>query len=200
MSFAFDETDPDIQDALDRTINETSKKRVLVFAAASNNSSLKKEPIGFPARMTERVISVFSSTVNEFRSEFSPKGLNHQPNFSVPGENVEAAWPFSLDSSNGSQNMSGTSCATPIVAGIAALLLDFAKKNGPDVRELNDWNKLKQQLWRTDGMRSVLKKCMSDEGRMDGEYNFLKPWKLLLKQDFVAIAHAITGALESSHR
>jgi len=171
----------------------------LFFAAASNNSSLKKNPIGFPGRMTDDVICVFSSSINGQPSVFSPKGRPDEPNFSVIGENIEAAWITSQNDKGPLYTMSGTSCATPIVAGIAALLLDFAKQYKKDLRSLvrdsAEWEAAERYLQGRTGMKSVLRRCMTDEKHMNGAYHFLKPWQLL-EYDFDRIATSIQNAIE----
>ncbi|KAF3928375.1 hypothetical protein ABW21_db0206353 [Orbilia brochopaga] len=191
MSFAFEQVESDIKDALYNAKSKTSKN-VLMFAAASNNRALKAEPIGYPARATDRVICVNSSTANDERSSFSPPGEPGLPNFSVVGEDVEAAWP-----PDKMRAMSGTSSATPIVAGIAALLLDFAKK---DIGQASPpkWDTImKKELSEMQGMKSVLKKCMTDM-KTDGSYNLIKPWKLL-KEEFSTVAERIIEALDRKH-
>ena len=200
MSFAFDDNHKVIEDAINQVFNLKSKKQVLYFAAASNHRVLENEPIGFPGRMKDRVTCVFSSDIHGQRSKFSPEGLRSQPNFSVIGENIEAAWVTSKDDANDSNTMSGTSCATPIVSGIAALLLDFARQDQMELRSLAGWNRSKQYLQDLAGMKSVLKRCMTDEEHMNGTYNFLKPWKLLQETDPTVIAVKIQDALEKRHK
>ncbi|KAJ6447116.1 subtilase family domain-containing protein [Purpureocillium lavendulum] len=198
MSFAFEEEEADIKEALRNAKSKASDKNALMFAAASNNRALRINPVGYPARAINRVICVNSSTVHDRPSDFSPEGQPGQPNLSAVGENVEAAWPVSGDAGDETtrKRMSGTSCATPIVAGIAAMVLDFAKKDGPELRSLRDWDVKKGELWETLGMISVLKRCMT-AGKDDRSYNFLKPWRLLKEPDFSIIAVKIIEALLS---
>lgn len=200
MSIAFDDNHKVIEDAINHSCNIKSRKQVLYFAAASNNRVLENEPIGFPGRMKDRVTCVFSSDIYGQRSDFSPEGLRSQPNFSVTGENIEAAWVTSKDDANKLNTMSGTSCATPIVAGIAALLLDFARQDQVELRSLAGWNQSKQYLQDLSGIKSVLRRCMTDEEHMNGNYNFLKPWKLLQEFDPTVIAIKIQDALEKRHK
>ncbi|KAH7139510.1 hypothetical protein B0J11DRAFT_575419 [Dendryphion nanum] len=194
MSFAFEDECHDIKEALDM-----ASSSILMFAAASNYRHLNRDPIGYPARVSNRVICVHSSSINNKRSIFSPKGIPGHPNFSVVGENVEAAWIPDDTSTETLRSMSGTSMATPIMAGIAAMILDFSKKNWIGLERIPNWSQHKGQLWETAGMTSVFKRCMTDSVKTDGSYNFLKPW-LLLEKNYSAIAHRIIDALESKYK
>ncbi|KAF9775978.1 hypothetical protein IL306_005886 [Fusarium sp. DS 682] len=195
MSFSFEEEEPEIKEAL-YNAKRKSNKPFLMFAAASNNRALRREPIGYPARANDRVICVNSSTVQDEKSSFSPTGGNGRANLSVVGENVLAAWPASTKEPW--KRMSGTSCATPIVAGVAALILDFSQKDLPVFQSSHRWDVEKKGLWETVGMRSVLKRCLTD-CKDNGTYNFLKPWKLL-SQEEDTIVPLIREALCYKHK
>jgi hypothetical protein len=189
MSLGFDQEHQALRNAMELQyrIRNESRKRVLMFAAACNNRALEDQPIGYPARDSGQVICVFSSRVNGRRSDFSPKGRWHQPNISVIGEDVLAAWPPAHF-----QTMSGTSCATPIVAGIAALLLELASREVDVTTDvLVEWERVKDKLRESSHMQIVLRECMSDEKRMDGVYNFLKPWKLFQQKDVFIVSDII---------
>ena len=80
----------------------------------------------------------------------------------------------------------------------AVIIAVKAAKGLPELRSLPKWDAMKGELWDTYGMRSVLKKCMTDKTR-DESYSFIKPWRLLKETD-VAIAVKIIEALERKYR
>lgn len=163
MSFAFENDIMEIQEA----IRHATSRNVLVFAAASNNNGNRTNPIGFPARVREHVICINSSSSQNHKSIFSPPGAGWRRNFSVVGEGLEAAWA----PTQGLMVRNGTSCATPIGAGIAALVIEYSRqKLSPRIERAND-------LFTTAGMNKVLYECMT-ERRTGSEYNYIKPWTL----------------------
>lgn len=185
MSFAFPEIDPEIQEA----IEHAAAKKVLMFSAASNNRANEENPIGYPARVKECVICVNSSTGQDKQSSFSPNGATSRDNFSALGEGLQAAWPASPE---GLSRQKGTSCATPLAAGIAALVLDYSRQNSfPEIKN-------KENLKRLAGMRKVMFEYMTDRNT-NGTYNYLRPWSLLSGEP-VDISSRISTALRDMYK
>lgn len=166
MPFAFPHTIEEIDDAIDE-----HHSRALLFAATSNKND---EETGFPARHAD-VIGVYSNRTPSVQSEFCKPGKEHERNFSAIGEDVNGSWPQGLEgedaSRTGRERRSGTSCSTPIAAGVAALVLEFASLEGRV--EVSRPAKLKKKKV----MEKVLFDCMTDK-HTSGTYNLLQPWKL----------------------
>ncbi|OCK75951.1 subtilisin-like protein, partial [Lepidopterella palustris CBS 459.81] len=118
MPFAFPHRNQDIADAVDHA----HSKKVLLFSAASNKSDLG---LGFPAYLPE-VICIYSNKASTIPSTFCKLGKERRNNFSTIGEEVEGAWPLHLNNGKETKRETGTSCSTPIAAGVAALILEYA--------------------------------------------------------------------------
>ncbi|KAM0446066.1 hypothetical protein ACHAO4_009511 [Trichoderma viride] len=127
MSFGFPSREVDGYELLEQSIKHASNKNVLLFAAASNNGANTKR--AYPARHPD-VICIHSTKANGAPSDFNPLPLPGD-NFATIGEAVESAWPVNLcdqkKNANCTASKSGTSFATPIASGIAAVLLQYAR-------------------------------------------------------------------------
>lgn len=133
MSFGFPTCNIDHYPKLETALKRAFAKDVLLFAAASNHGGQLNR--SFPAR-EPTVIAVHSTDTNGNRSRFSPTPLTDDINLATVGEVVESAWPVHLcdEDSNPEcvQHKSGTSFATPILVGISAFLVMYARINLPD--------------------------------------------------------------------
>ncbi|UNI24639.1 hypothetical protein JDV02_010372 [Purpureocillium takamizusanense] len=137
---------------------------VLIFAAASNDGANAKR--AWPARHRD-VICVHATATDGTPSPFNPSPIVGD-NFATVGEATEGAWPLGLCDTTGSQSCplaykSGTSYATPILAGIAAFLLQYARENLP-AREA-------ARLKQLDGMATVLRRISV----VKQSYNYIAP-------------------------
>lgn len=145
MSFGFPTCKIDGYEELEHAIKHAYYRDVLLFAAASNSGGQLGR--AYPAREAN-VICVHSTDAHGNRSSFSPTAMPQDVNLATVGEGVISAWPMHLcgsddrgEAEEGEDGMytmvkSGTSYATPIMAGIAAFLLLYARLSLPDSANL----------------------------------------------------------------
>lgn len=172
--------------------------RTLVLAATSNYGTSR--PMAFPACMPD-VISLHAADHGGRAAGTNP-AVEYGKNFTILGVDVVSAWissspPLQPSSSSDSlsdllevvsaQNdgqtattraMTGTSVATPVAAGVAALVLEFAGQRDLDDPETDQvLQKLGPFLRRQHGMNSVFRAMAVPTGA--GEFLNIVPWNLL---------------------
>lgn len=152
MSFGWPSSEFDDHATLQAAIDKAYFKKILIFAAASNSGARLAR--AYPASSSQ-VICVHSTNTYGSRSDFSPTAQLNTINIATVGESVQSAWPTLLcDEQNASEcvkSRSGTSYATPILAGISAFLLQYARLNLPETDA--------QELKRKEKMEALLKRC-----------------------------------------
>jgi subtilisin family serine protease len=148
-------------------IDEAYRRDIIMFAAAGNGGGFDR--VGYPA-MSPKVIPVFSTDgFAATRSNFSPLALENGISFSALGEDIESSWPGNLDESH-RRIKSGTSFATPLVAGFAATLLEYGRQQlWESVTEL-------KHLYSDTGMKAVLKLVARGRKNPETQYFDLQPW------------------------
>jgi len=130
MSLGAEADDSDVFKA----VHEALAKGVIVVAAAGNSGAYGSNTVGYPARYGS-VISIGSHDTNGNVSGFSSRGGD--VDFIAPGEDI-----ISTGKKGSYVRLSGTSFATPIVAGICALILSKDKRQGSSTPIRNNMDML----------------------------------------------------------
>ncbi len=121
-------------------VHEALSKGRCVVCAAGNEGSLFQNSIGYPGRYGG-VITVASHDENGNPSGFSSRG--GEVDFMSPGSNI-----WSTYKNGGYATLSGTSMATPFVAGLAALIISKHLRVATSKTPLKNNEDLKEHLMR----------------------------------------------------
>lgn len=145
MSFGFTEEQLEIRAAITEAHSRKSEQ-ILFFAAAANEGA--NEPEMYPAR-DDRVIAVRATDYQGHWWRSNPPVSDDQHwSFMTLGQN--------LPSTSRVESVTGTSYATPIAAGFAAMILADARRLLSATSSTSDL-KLLDTLSRHDGMRKVFR-------------------------------------------
>jgi hypothetical protein len=171
-------------DNIETVIDEQAHK-VLFFAAASNCGG-NESKISWPAKH-DSVIDMYASDGhgNSYRQNPNPR-QNHY-NLSVLGTAVSGLWPPTLQSDSPYKYKSGTSCATPIAAGIAANVLTLMRRQAAlDLSKVTEdrreqaaraTERLMKKLRRPSVMRKIMYEIGANKYKRDG-YDYVVPWRI----------------------
>lgn len=166
MSFGFGERHNPIFEA----IKHAHSNGVLLFAAACNDGNNHPSGVAWPAN-EPRVICVHSGDGLGNKSPYTPESRDNM-RIMVLGECIKSAWPEKFSLPENHKYMSGTSCAAPIAAGIAAVLLDYSR----GVLSSEEW----ETFHESDKMRKMFRR-LTDDSRAPG-YWWIK-LSIMFKRD-----------------
>lgn len=121
--------------AYERAAKDARRKGCIVVAAAGNESRRSSQffaPVGSPANCLS-VMAVAALNANLDVADFSNRAINAgipggNVDIAAPGENVYSSWPMNQRY----RTISGTSMATPHVAGILAMLWEAYPNASPE--------------------------------------------------------------------
>jgi Subtilase family len=126
LSWGFPYDSPGIK-KVEKALIKAHNQNIVILAAASNEGDLNE--VAFPARLSDSVICIGAATGHGSIADFTtsdPKFQHYATlGIAVRGASLKGMW----YRSNSTEIRSGTSTATPIAAGIAALLIDYASRN-----------------------------------------------------------------------
>jgi hypothetical protein len=178
MSFGWKDENTQAQEKVDAALVLAASKKILIFAAASNDGRTNHFPIAYPANNRD-VIPIFSASGLGHRSKFSPQKDEFEVHIATLGEEVLSAFPIAKGKGLMTR-MSGTSTATPLAAAITALILRFS-------RLTDDFSKEERELLKK---KDKMIKVLHMIGGKDRHFKWLTPWDWLeagTKQD-IAVA------------
>ncbi|KAK4169925.1 hypothetical protein QBC43DRAFT_306849 [Cladorrhinum sp. PSN259] len=190
MSFGFDEEifvngEPAISNAISEAL-KVRNQRIIFFAAAANEGG--NQPEMFPAKHPY-VISMRGTDDKGWLQRFNPPpDYDGASCFMTLGQDVPGA---ALDRNGGGEVCkSGTSVSTPIAAGIAAMLLGYARLYEDELKQNfrpgEAWKS--SQLWTMTGMRKLF-------GMLSTE--MLDRWSYLSAERFLHETHELRICLLS---
>lgn len=198
MSFGFDEEPfvdqkPIISNAILTALYKTDQ-RILFFAAAANEGGNREEM--FPAN-NDNVLSIRGSDDKGWAERFNPPpDYSAKTCFMTLGLNVPGASLMKSKDRGADVYKSGTSVATPIAAGIAAILLGYAQIHKRDLEELlgpQDAVKL-SRLWGITGMRVLFEKIATE---MTDKWSYLELHKFVGIADRMRVAMIAWAVIEA---
>ena len=164
MSFGYVQHVEPIDKAIHKALTESN---VLFFAAAANEGANEREM--FPARHDSVIAVRGTDTKGKFQSFNPSMGEFEKVAFGTLGLQVPVT---TLDCDSGYVPQSGTSVATAIAAGIAAMLLRYvSRKTGEDNHRL-----VHDKLRTREGMLAMFKALSTRT--LDKGYLYLAPWAL----------------------
>nr|OQO18056.1 hypothetical protein B0A51_15971 [Rachicladosporium sp. CCFEE 5018] len=108
--------------AIEKAIEKAQAKKVLIFASASNFGG--NQGRSWPAKRRD-VFCVHATDALGNPYDRNPSALAGESNFAVLGVDMQSEWLPNADGSTQLVRRTGTSFATPIAAGIAALVISL---------------------------------------------------------------------------
>ena len=174
IPFGWDRESGDEHDQLRAALKKCSENDVLIFAATSKDHPDSESGMAYLARHDSVIAIDAASSQGKWLSPNPSRDNDFKPHrFTAFGEGIKVDFPPQFGTKEGWKRMDGTSAATPVAAGIAALLLEFARQ--PPLGYAEEVAKV---LKRPEDMREVLAGAVAVKRSKNGEYSHLVPGRL----------------------
>ncbi|XWW94759.1 hypothetical protein V2A60_002707 [Cordyceps javanica] len=176
ISFGF-QHDRRIDESVGQAVRRAVNRQKLIFAAAANHGNAKY--MAYPA-WEPGVFAIHSADADGTPSTFNPRDTAGRGLFSAIGEAVASSWicpdgtttttsttsttTTTTTTSSPTRRMTGTSVATPVAAGVAALVLQVASLPSSEPGTRDTLARLLPLLRRYPVMRDVLRAISGDRG------------------------------------
>jgi subtilisin family serine protease len=169
MSFGWQSDQPLVEDAIEKA----HKAGILLFAATSNEGAQEKSGMAYPAR-DSNVIRIDSAHGDGSTSTTNPLDKpSYGMRFSAPGINIPSIFPTTRSGVDETfERLEGASFACPIAAGVAGLILEFARQEPLSLEP-----RIAQDL-KTPRRMSIVLYGLSAEFNISYTCYFLRPWVL----------------------
>jgi subtilase family serine protease len=183
MSFGFSKEMPEISRAIRQAVLDTDDA-ILFFAAAGNDGGNGGEM--FPANHPW-VISIRGTDSQGYFLRFNPPRNRHETVvYGTLATDVPSAW---LRDHPGEMHKSGTSVATAIAAGIAAILLGYISGKPPGTVD----KLLEKRLRSRRGMLAIFEIMGKDMGN---GCSYLNPWNFFREEDTLCLWRIVIALSE----
>ncbi|KAJ4152234.1 hypothetical protein NW765_017743 [Fusarium oxysporum] len=175
LSFGFPDHDKKMHEEITRAIEEVRRKRLerIIFLASAGNSGVYDDET-FPATHP----FVISVRATDSQGVFMPTNPENESEGPVVIGAIGDDIPEHLRQFCPSESLPGTSAATAIAAGIAAIMLAYVLVL-PQVINIDEGKGILETLWTTEGMKKMFMKMSDDRGQ---RRKFLNPSKFFLKR------------------
>lgn len=173
MSFGFPASDNNVCEEISEAIEEVKKKRGgrIIFIASAGNSGVYEDET-FPATHPSVISIRATDSLGTFMDTNPRNKSENSVVFGAIGDDI----PSYLREFGPDVSLPGTSAATAVAAGIAAIMLGYVLIL-PQLVKIEHEEGILKKLWTTTGMRNMFMK-MSDD--MGGRRRFLNPSKFFL--------------------
>lgn len=187
ISISWGFTDKTMKKYITEALKEAHSENVVIVAAAANHG--KRHPIAFPASLDSCVICIGAANGVGQTSSLSPQDAPEDKDlekYTAPGLAVQGA-SIAKSNPNYTERRNGTSVATPIAAGIAALFIEYTRSQNDCKDAKGHENMLK--------LFSAMCPDFGETYHLGETYRFLSPWRLLTIEDAQRSKETIKAAL-----